>query len=65
MLKRIQHRVVCNIDHTNSLDGLLQHVVAVPAGDGNESDSLGVVTDLLDEGGGLLHDFVEAVLAPL
>ena len=47
------------------LGGLLQHVVAVPAGDGNEADSLRVVANLLDEGGRLLDDFVEAVLAPL
>ena len=47
------------------LGGLLQHVVAVPAGDGDESDRLGVVTDLLDEGGRLLDDFVETVLGPL
>jgi len=45
--------------------GLLQHVVAVPAGDGNEGDGLGVVADLLDEGRGFLDDFVETVLAPL
>ena len=37
----------------------------MPAGDGDEGDSLGVVADLLDEGGGLLHDLVETVLAPL
>ena len=37
----------------------------MPAGDGDESDRLGVVADLLDEGGGLLNDFVETVLAPL
>ena len=48
-----------------SLGRLLQHVVAVPARDGHERDGLGVVTDLLDEGGRLLNDFVEAVLAPL
>ena len=48
-----------------SLGGLLQHVVAVPARDGDESDRLGVVTDLLNEGGGLLDDFVETVLTPL
>ena len=47
------------------LGGLLEHVVAVPAGDGDERNSLGVVTDLLDEGGRLLDDFVEAVLGPL
>ena len=51
--------------HRDVLGGLLQHVVAVPARDGDESDSLGVVADLLDEGGRLLDDFVEAVLAPL
>ena len=44
---------------------LLQHVVTMPARDGDEGDSLGVVTDLLDEGGGFLDDFVETVLAPL
>lgn len=48
-----------------SLGGLLQHVVTVPAGNGDESDRLGVVTDLLDEVGGLLDDFVETILAPL
>ena len=48
-----------------SLGGLLQHVVAVPARDGDERDRLGVVTDLLDEGGRLLDDFVETVLGPL
>ena len=47
------------------LSGLLQHVVAVPAGDGDEANSLRVVADLLDEGGRLLDDFIEAVLAPL
>jgi len=45
--------------------GLLQHVVTVPAGDGDEGDSLGVVTDLLDEVGGFLDNFVVTVLAPL
>ena len=47
------------------LAGLLQHVVSVPSRDGDEGDGLGVVTDLLDEGGGFLDDFVETVLAPL
>lgn len=47
------------------LGGFLQHVVAVPAGDGNKGNSLGVVANLLDEGRRLLDDFVEAVLAPL
>ena len=48
-----------------SLAGLLQHVVAVPAGNGDESDGLGVVADLLDEGRSFLNDFVESILAPL
>jgi hypothetical protein len=50
---------------SNLLDGLLQHVVAVPARDGNERDLLGVVADLLDEARRLLDNFVETVLAPL
>ena len=37
----------------------------MPAGDGDEGDGLGVVTDLLDEVGGLLDDLVESVLGPL
>lgn len=45
--------------------GLLQHVVTVPTRDRDEGDSLGVVTDLLDETVGLLDDFVESVLGPL
>lgn len=49
----------------NVLGGLLQHVVTVPAGDGHEGNSLGVVADLLDEVGGLLDDFVETILRPL
>lgn len=49
----------------HSLGGLLQHVVTVPSGDGDESNLLGVETDLLDEVGGLLDDFVESVLGPL
>ena len=47
------------------LGGLLKHVVAVPAGDRDERDRLGVVADLLDEVGRLLDDFVEAILGPL
>lgn len=43
----------------------LQHVVTMPAGDGDEGNRLGVVTNLLDEGRGFLDDFVEAVLTPL
>jgi len=45
--------------------GTLQHVVSVPSRDGDEGDSLGIVSDLLDEVGGLLDDFVEAILRPL
>jgi hypothetical protein len=37
----------------------------VPTGDGDEGNSLGVVANLLDEGGSLLDDFVETVLTPL
>jgi hypothetical protein len=51
--------------HSNILGRLLQHVVAVPAGDRDESDLLGVVANLLDEIGGFLDDFVETILAPL
>jgi hypothetical protein len=37
----------------------------VPSGDGDEGNRLGVVSDLLDEAGSLLDDFVETVLSPL
>ena len=37
----------------------------MPAGDGDEGNRLGVVSDLLDESGSLLDDLVEAVLGPL
>ncbi len=37
----------------------------MPSRDGDERNGLGVVADLLDEGGGFLDDFVEPVLAPL
>ena len=47
------------------LGGLLQHVVSVPSGDGDEGNGLGVVSDLLDETGGLLDDFVVSVTGPL
>jgi len=47
------------------LDGLFQHIVAVPTRDGDESHSLGIVTNLLDEGGCLLDDFIEPILTPL
>lgn len=47
------------------LGGFLQHVITVPSRDGDEGNGLGVVADLLDEGGGFLDDFIEAVLTPL
>lgn len=47
------------------LGGVLQHVVTVPAGDGDEGDGLGVVADLLDEARGFLDNFVETGLGPL
>jgi hypothetical protein len=37
---------------------LLEHVVSVPSGDGDEGDRLGVKSDLLDEVGGLLDDLL-------
>jgi hypothetical protein len=37
----------------------------MPARDRNEWNGLGVVTDLLDEGGGFLDDFIETILRPL
>jgi hypothetical protein len=48
-----------------AVGGNLKHVVAVEAGDGDEGNSLGVVADLLDEGGGLLDDLLETGLRPL
>jgi hypothetical protein len=42
-----------------------QHVVTVETGDGDESNSLGVVADLLDERGGLLDDLLVTGLRPL
>lgn len=44
--------------------GGLQHVVAVEARDGDESNLLGVEADLLDEVGGLLLDLLETLLLP-
>jgi hypothetical protein len=49
----------------DSLGGLLNHVVSVPSRDGDESNSLGVVSDLLDETGGLLDDLLESSLGVL
>merc|ERR1719259_393767 len=40
-----------------------QHVVTVPSRDGDESDSGGVISDLLDEARHLLLDFLEPSLA--
>ena len=37
----------------------------MPARDGDECYRLRVVTNLLDEGGRLLDDFVETILGPL
>lgn len=48
-----------------AVGGGLKHVVTVETGDGNEGDVLGVVSDLLDEVGGLLDDFVVTLLGPL
>jgi len=45
--------------------GNVDHVVTVESGDGNESDGLWVVSDLLDERGSLLDDFLETGLGPL
>jgi hypothetical protein len=45
--------------------GDLNHVVAVESGDRDEGNSLGVVSDLLDEVGSLLDDFLETSLGPL
>ena len=44
---------------------LLQHVVTMPTRNGHEGNGLGVITNLFDEGGGFLDDFVESVLTPL
>jgi hypothetical protein len=45
--------------------GLLQHVISVPSRDGDEGNGLGVETDLLDEGGNFLDDFLITVTRPL
>jgi hypothetical protein len=37
--------------------GSFNHVVTVPTGDGDERNSLGIVTDLLDKVGNFLDDF--------
>jgi len=48
-----------------AVGGVVNHVVSVESGDRNESNRLGVVSDLLDEVGGLLDDFLETSLRPL
>jgi len=48
-----------------AVGGVVDHVVTVEARDGNKSDSLGVVSDLLDEVGSLLDDLLETGLGPL
>lgn len=48
-----------------SILGDLEHVVAVETRDGDEGNMLGVETNLLDEGRGLLDNLVETSLSPL
>ena len=48
-----------------AVGGLINHIVAVEAGDRNERNGLGVVADLLDEVGGFLDDLVVSVAGPL
>ena len=48
-----------------AVGGGLNHVVTVETGDGDERNALGVVSDLLDEVGSLLNDFVVTILRPL
>lgn len=48
-----------------AVGGVVDHVVTVETGDGHEGNVLGVVSDLLDEVGGLLDDLLVAVLGPL
>lgn len=47
-----------------AVGGKLEHVVTVEARDRNEWDMLGVVANLLDKVGGLLDDFIVAILRP-
>lgn len=44
-----------------AVGGGLKHVVAVETGDRNERNALGVVSDLLDEVGSLLDNFVVTI----
>ena len=48
-----------------AVGGVVDHVVTVESGDRNEGNSLWVVSDLLDEVGSLLDDFLETGLGPL
>lgn len=48
-----------------AVGGGLEHVVTVETGDGDESNSLGVEADLLDEVGSLLDDFLVTSLGPV
>lgn len=48
-----------------AVGGDVDHVVTVETGDGHEGNVLGVVSDLLDEVGGLLDDLLVTVLGPL
>ena len=47
-----------------AVGGVVNHVVTVESGDGDEGNSLGVVSDLLDKVGCLLNDFLETGLGP-
>jgi hypothetical protein len=48
-----------------AVGGVVDHVVTVESRDWDEGNSLWVVSDLLDEGRGLLDDFLETGLGPL
>jgi len=48
-----------------AVGGVVNHVVTVESGDRNEGNSLGVVSNLLDEVGSLLDDFLVTSLGPL
>jgi len=48
-----------------AVGGVVDHVITVEAGDGDEGDGLWVVSDLLDEVGSLLDNFLVTSLGPL
>ena len=48
-----------------NVGGSLEHVVSVPSGNGDEGNSVRVVSDLLQESGHLLLDFLISVLRVL